>query len=105
MTLSDLQVINPILLANMFLDLKFLGFNYKFDALSGDPGKNEFMKAFSTLVRAGQATSVIPTLRAMYPALRFLVRIGIVTSLFHPLIFTLDYSRHQTTLQGPRLLL
>ena len=39
------------------------------------------MKAFSTIFKAGQKLSVIPVLRAMYPALRFLVRIGIFTIL------------------------
>ena len=62
----------------MFLELKYSGFNYNFNALSGDPEKNELMKAFSTLTRAGQVISVIPSLRAMYPALRFLVRIGLL---------------------------
>ena len=71
----------------MFLKLKSPGFNYKFNALSDDPEKNELMKAFSTLTKAGQIISVIPSLRAMYPALRFLVRVGIVTSLIYHLIY------------------
>ena len=71
----------------LFLKLKFPGFNYKFNALSGDPEKNELMKAFSTIFRAGQKFSVIPILRAIFPALRFLVRIGIVTSPFYHLIY------------------
>ena len=99
------KLLYPTCHHHVFLKLKSLGFNYKFNALSGDPERNELMNSFSTLIKAGQSISVIPSLRALYPALRFLVRIGIVTSLFHPLIFTLDYSRHQTTLQGPRLLL
>ena len=45
------------------------------------------MKAFSTLIEVGQRISVIPSLRAMYPVLRFLVRIGIVTSPSHHLIY------------------
>ena len=45
------------------------------------------MKAFSTIFKAGQKPSVIPALKAMYPALRFLVRIGIVTSPFYHLIY------------------
>ena len=89
----------------MLLKPKSSGFNYKFNALSVDPEKNELMKAFSTLIGGGQVISVIPSLRAMYPVLRFLVRIGTVTSSFHRLISTLDYSQHQTTAQGPRLLL
>ena len=63
------------------------GFNYKFNALSDDPEKNELMEAFSILTGQGKKRlSVIPILKAMYPALRFLVRIGIVTSPFHYLI-------------------
>ena len=44
------------------------------------------MNSFSTLIKAGQSISVIPSLRALYPALRFLVRISIVASLFYHLI-------------------
>jgi hypothetical protein len=71
----------------LFLKLKSPGFNYKFNALSSDPEKNELMKAFSSLFKAGQKLSVIPALRAKYPALRFLVRIGVVASLFYHLIY------------------
>jgi hypothetical protein len=66
------------------------GFNYHFNALSGDPDKNELMKAFTTLTSAGQRLSIIPSLRAMYPALRFLVRIGVVSSPFYHLIYRLQ---------------
>jgi hypothetical protein len=48
------------------------------------------MKAFSLIFKAGQKLSIksiIPLLRAMYPALHFLVRIGIVTSPFYHLIY------------------
>ena len=45
------------------------------------------MKAFSTIFKAGQKLSVIPVLRARYPALRFLVRIGILIGPFHQLIY------------------
>jgi hypothetical protein len=86
---SDLQVNYPILLAIIVLFLKLkslLGFNYKFNALSGDAENNELMKAFSTMFKAGQKPSVIPALRAMYPVLSFLVRIGVVTSSFYHLI-------------------
>ena len=69
-----------------FLYMNFPGFNYNFNALSSDPEKNELMKAFSTIFKAGQKLSVIPVLRAKYPALSFLVRIGIVTSPFYHLI-------------------
>ena len=61
----------------LFLKLKSLGFNYDFNALSGDPENNELMRAFSAIFKAGQKLSIIPGLRARYPALRFLVRIGI----------------------------
>jgi hypothetical protein len=67
--------------------LKSPGFNYKFNALSGDPENNELMKAFSTIFKAGQKLSAIPILKAMYPPLRFLVRIGIfIISPFYDLI-------------------
>ena len=71
----------------MFLKLQSPGFNYKFNALSNDLEKNELMKAFSILTGQGQRISVIPILRAMYPALRFLVRVSIVTGPFHYLIY------------------
>ena len=45
------------------------------------------MKAFSALTGSGQRISAIPSLKAMYPALRFLVRNGIVTSLFYHSIY------------------
>jgi hypothetical protein len=81
----------------LFLKPKYPGFNYKFNALSGDPKKNELMKAFSTIFKAGQKPTIIPTLKAMYPALRFLVCVGIVTGPFYDLIH-IGYSRHQTTM-------
>ena len=87
LTSSDLQVSYPIVLAFMFLQLRSPGFNYKFNALSDDPEKNELMKAFSTLFKAVQKISVIPSLRAMYPVLRFLVRTGVATSLLYHLIY------------------
>ena len=74
-------------------------------ALTGDPETNELMKAFSTLFKAGQKQTVISTLKAMYPVLRFLVRIGIVTSPFYHLIFIGSHSRHPTRLKGKRRLL
>ena len=71
----------------LFSKPKYPGFNYKFNALSSDPEKNELMKAFSTIFKAGQKPSVIPALKVMYSALRFLVRIGIVISPFYHLIY------------------
>jgi hypothetical protein len=52
------------------------GFDYNFNALSIDPEKNELMKSFSAIFKAGQKISatVMPILKAKYPALRFLVR-------------------------------
>ena len=55
------------------------------------------MKAISTIIKAGQKPSVISALKAMYPALGFLVRIGIVTSPFYDLIY-IGYSRRQMRL-------
>ena len=45
------------------------------------------MKAFSTIFKAGEKPSVIPILKAMYPSLRFLVRIDIVTIPFYHLTY------------------
>ena len=45
------------------------------------------MKAFSTIFKAGRRLSIIPILKAVYPALRFLVRIGIVISPFYDLTY------------------
>jgi hypothetical protein len=88
LTSSDRQVNYHILATTvLFLELKSPGFNYKFNALSGDTDKNELMEAFSTIFKAGQTLSVIPVLRAMYPALRFLVRIGFITNPFYHLIY------------------
>lgn len=48
------------------------GFNYHFDALSGDPEKNELNEAFATMFKAGTKMSVIPLIRSFVPFLRFL---------------------------------
>ncbi|KAF8816768.1 cytochrome P450 [Phlegmacium glaucopus] len=48
------------------------GFNYKFNALTSDPEKNDLIKSFSTIFKAGAKPSIIPMLKAMYPPLRFL---------------------------------
>ena len=80
-----------------FLKSKCPGFNYKFNALSSDPEKDELMKAISMIIKAGQKPSLISALKAMYPALGFLVRIGIVINPFYHLIY-IGYSRHQTRL-------
>ncbi|KAF8955546.1 cytochrome P450 [Flammula alnicola] len=48
------------------------GFNYKFDALTDDPEKNELNEAFAIMFRAGTGLDVIPILRGLIPALRFL---------------------------------
>ena len=58
-----------------------LGFNYKIDSLSNDAEtENELMKSFSTILRTGAKLDVISMLKAIYPALRFLVRINILPS-------------------------
>jgi hypothetical protein len=49
------------------------GFNYRFDALTNDPKENELHKAFSIIFRSGMSLSLIPILRGMVPAFRFLV--------------------------------
>ena len=56
------------------------------NALSGDPEDNELAKALSMVFEAGKKTSAILILRAMYRPLRFLVRVGIVSSPFYRLI-------------------
>ena len=66
--------------------LKSPGFNYNFNALSGDPENNELMNAFSTIFKSGQKLSIVPALKALYPSLRFLVRIGIITNPLYHLI-------------------
>ncbi|KNZ77019.1 Secologanin synthase [Termitomyces sp. J132] len=48
------------------------GFNYKFDALSEDPKKNELNAAFALMFKAGTRLSLIPMIRAYFPFLRFL---------------------------------
>ena len=89
MTSSDLQVNCLILLIIIvpLLKLKSPGFNYDFNALSGDPEENELMKAFSTIFKAGQKPSLIPILKAVYPALSFLVCIVIFSRPFYDLIY------------------
>ncbi|PPQ72757.1 hypothetical protein CVT24_012797 [Panaeolus cyanescens] len=60
-------------LSRMTLDVIGLaGFNYRFNALTTDPEKNELNRAFSTIFRAGTALNVIPIIRGMFPALRWL---------------------------------
>ena len=84
--------------------LKSLGFNYKFDSLSSDAEtENELMKSFSTLLKTGANLDVISMLKAMYPALRFLVRINIFPS--SSSLFNLQYSRHEGRLTEKKLLL
>ncbi|KAG6856728.1 hypothetical protein H0H87_001328 [Tephrocybe sp. NHM501043] len=48
------------------------GFNYKFDALSEDPKKNELNAAFATMFKAGTKMTMIPMIRTYFPFLRFL---------------------------------
>jgi hypothetical protein len=71
----------------LFLQLKSLGFNYNFNALSGDAEENELMKAFSKIFETGPNLNAIKILQAIYPVLSFLVRISIVASPFFFLIY------------------
>ncbi|KAG6900352.1 hypothetical protein C0993_011983 [Termitomyces sp. T159_Od127] len=48
------------------------GFNYKFDALSGDPKRNELNAAFAIMFKAGTRLSLIPIIRTYIPFLSFL---------------------------------
>ncbi|TFK25770.1 cytochrome P450 [Coprinopsis marcescibilis] len=60
-------------LSRMTLDVIGLaGFNYHFDALASDPKKNELNKAFSKIFDTNTKMSIIPVLRALIPALRWL---------------------------------
>ena len=60
-----------------YYEINYTGFNYKFNALSSDPEKNELVKSFSTIFKAGGKPSIIPLLKAIYPPLRLLVRIPV----------------------------
>ena len=62
-----------------YYEINYTGFDYKFNALSSDPEKNELVKSFSTIFKAGGKPSIIPLLKAIYPpqALRLLVRISV----------------------------
>ena len=80
----------------------FVGFNYKIDSLYNDAEtENELMKSFSTILKTGANLDVISMLKAMYPALRFLVRINILTS--SSSLSNLQYSRHEGRLTGKKL--
>ncbi|KAF9036827.1 cytochrome P450 [Panaeolus papilionaceus] len=60
-------------LGRMTLDVIGLaGFNYKFNALTTDPENNELNRAFSTIFKSNTSFSVIPIIRGMIPALRWL---------------------------------
>jgi hypothetical protein len=50
------------------------GFSYKFNALAHGEDASELMKAFSKIFESGASFSIIPFLRGMFPALRWLVR-------------------------------
>lgn len=56
------------------------------------------MKSFSTVVRVGAIPTIIPILKALYPPLRFLVRISIPLQRIFASNLPLDYSQHQMTL-------
>ncbi|KAF8162807.1 cytochrome P450 [Crassisporium funariophilum] len=60
-------------LSKMTLDVIGLaGFNYKFNALTSDPATNELNEAFSTVFQSGTRMSIIPMVRSMFHALRWL---------------------------------
>ncbi|CAA7260921.1 unnamed protein product [Cyclocybe aegerita] len=48
------------------------GFNYRFDALSDGPGKNELSNAFASVFKAGSGVNIIPLLRRRFKWLRWL---------------------------------
>ncbi|TEB31341.1 cytochrome P450 [Coprinellus micaceus] len=48
------------------------GFSYKFNALAHGEDASELMKAFSKIFESGASFSIIPFLRGMFPALRWL---------------------------------
>lgn len=51
-----------------------VGFNYKFDALVGEP--NELNQAFSTIFQASTKFEVFPLLQAFFPPFRLIVRVS-----------------------------
>ncbi|CAA7265268.1 unnamed protein product [Cyclocybe aegerita] len=58
-------------LSRMTLDVIGLaGFDYKFDALTTDPKKNELNRAFSVLFTPGNRMALLPLIKTMVPALR-----------------------------------
>ncbi|KAF9036828.1 cytochrome P450 [Panaeolus papilionaceus] len=60
-------------LSRMTLDvIGQAGFNYEFNDLSSEPKSNELNNAFSAIFRAGTSKGVIPVLRNLIPALRWL---------------------------------
>ena len=105
---GEFSTLYIIIIVLFFKSGNFQGFDYNFNALSSDPEKNELMKAFSTIFKSGQKLSanVIPILRSTHPALRFIVRISVVTSSFYQTNFYINWiyrdSRHQTTSQVAR---
>ncbi|KAG6809785.1 hypothetical protein H0H92_014734, partial [Tricholoma furcatifolium] len=48
------------------------GFNYRFDALNDNHEQNELNAAFATIFHAGTTMSIIPMIKGLFPALRFL---------------------------------
>jgi hypothetical protein len=60
----------PLFLYSLYPNF-LIGFNYSFDALSDK--KSELNEAFSTIFRSGTRLSLIPIIKGMFPALRWLV--------------------------------
>lgn len=63
---------NFLLLPRDIQSISLTGFNYKFNSLSTTSEKSELIKAFDIVFRAGNAPGMVPILKAMVPALRFL---------------------------------
>ena len=55
-----------------FKPISLTGFNYNFNALSSGSEKSELLQAFDTVFRAGTNPTILPMMKAMVPALRFL---------------------------------
>jgi hypothetical protein len=52
-----------------------VGFSYSFNALTQEYENNELHKAFSKILDTNQGMPIIPIIRGLVPALRFLVRL------------------------------
>ncbi len=64
---------SPGPLSAILLNTIMIGFNYRFDALSGKT--SALSEAFSAIFESATTVSIVMLLRGMIPALRFLVRL------------------------------